>query len=136
MGTQIDSVSNYLKQCLKKPTVWLQIKCLEDLFGTKGKKFDDAIKILQCELIHAAYTKLACKGCTPGMKKEEILINIVCLAEEVALRSSYLGLRCDYCLPGSIARPGSSPQAEKGHQIQRAVKAAALAACEALALTA
>jgi RHS repeat-associated protein len=92
-----------------------------------------AIKIAECTAIHASYSKLNCQGCGKCMYREEAAKNAVCLTAEIAGRELYLKKKCDYVLPGSIAR--GSARAESGHRIQVTVKKKALATCVALAAT-
>jgi hypothetical protein len=89
-------------------------------------------RISLCKALHAAYKALNCKGCGIGcMTRGQAQERAVCLAKEVGLRATYLRLKCDYFLPGSIAR--GSAIAEKGHQTQLVDKTAALVKCTAMA---
>jgi hypothetical protein len=84
-------------------------------------------------LIHLGYKVTKCKSCIskPCHTKAEALERAACFAAEVAGRTLYLAERCDYVLPGSIAR--GSAAAEKGHVQKLADISIALANCTALA---
>ena len=91
-------------------------------------------RISLCSSIHAAYKALNCKGCGFGcFTKSEAAKRAACLASEVGLRATYLKLKCDSFLPGSIASSGSSAGAEAGHKIQLAEKTGAMVKCTAQA---
>jgi RHS repeat-associated protein len=92
-----------------------------------------AQKIARCIAIHALYDKQqkTCLGCitqsTPAFADK----HCKCWSAVVAGRSLYLALKCDYILPGSIAR--GSAIAEAGHKKQLASVSAAAATCCACA---
>lgn len=74
-------------------------------------------KIAECQAIHAAYKSLGnCSGCRASDTKAERAAKIACITGVLAGRRRYLKKRCDYILPGSIARV--SAIAERGHRIQ------------------
>jgi hypothetical protein len=81
----------------------------------------------KCEAIHQAYKSLNCKGCKNASTCAEATESAACLAAEIAGRKKFLKEKCDYKLPGSIAR--GSQQAERGHQIQVQQKMAMAAKC-------
>lgn len=88
--------------------------------------------IARCESAYAAFKALACKGCSEtAIPQAEAAKRAACLSIEVSARSDYLKHKCDYVLPGSIAR--GSQKAERGHRIQVAEKAAAFSICLAKA---
>ena len=73
-----------------------------------------AQKIAKCDLIWAAYKALGnptCKACTT---RAEVLKTAAKLTAIIAGRREFLDLKCDYCLPGSIA--AGSAVKEKNHQ--------------------
>lgn len=86
-----------------------------------------AQKIAECEAIHAAYKTLEknCRSCFPGMP--DAGKHCACWSAVLAGRSLYISKKCDYILPGSIAR--GSRTAENGHKMQYAQAAAAAARC-------
>jgi hypothetical protein len=91
-------------------------------------------RISLCASINATYKALNCKGCGFGcFTKSEAAARASCLASEVGLRATYLKLKCDYFLPGSITGPGGSAGAETGHKIQLVEKTAAMVKCTAKA---
>jgi len=129
-GLAGDSVTAAIERCLRLPFP-ANIKCLNDLLGSGYK--DKEIRIIQCELAHAAYKAAgaACRKCTSTMTKTELLANAACFTAEVTIRARYLSMKCDCILPGSIAR--GTKIAYDGHVKELAAKSAAAAACYALA---
>jgi hypothetical protein len=88
-------------------------------------------KIAECEALHAAYKALEpCRKCTRNDTSEERAVKIACISAVVAGRNKYLAEKCDYVLPGSIAR--GSARAEQGHRNQVAQYLAMLAKCSTL----
>jgi hypothetical protein len=83
----------------------------------------------KCKTVWAAYKALGCSGCRKATTRTQIQAQIACLTAEIAGRGTYLSMRCDYILPGSIAR--GSAVAEQGHKTQVAEKSASLAKCVA-----
>jgi len=88
-----------------------------------------AARIAECAAIHATYTALNCRGCGNCTTDDEVRANIVCLTAEITGRQFYLSKKCDYILPGSIAR--GSAVAEAGHRQEVKNKGIALAKCVA-----
>lgn len=131
MGLQADSVSQAIKRCCELPFP-ANIKCLNDILDS-GYGKQKELRILQCQLVHAAYKAAGkkCRSCSPTMTKCQLLQNAACFSSEVAIRARYLSMKCDYILPGSIAR--GSKVAEKGHIMEMSQKSAAAAACYAMA---
>ena len=92
-------------------------------------RFIRANKVTKCLAIHTAYKALKCKGCKGCVTKDEAQVRATCLTAEVAGRASYLKAKCDYVLPGSIAK--GSRKAERNHRTEVANKTRALAKCVA-----
>ena len=86
-------------------------------------------KVAACTAIYAAYDAVKGPGCNACKTKAEAEAISLALTAEIAGRTAFLAQKCDYVLMGSIAR--GSAAAEKGHQIQLAEKAIALAKCAA-----
>ena len=81
-----------------------------------------------CKTIHTAYKSLNCSGCSLFCIPKSIAQkNAQCLSLEVAGRATYLGLKCDYFLAGSIRR--GTAVAVQGHSLELQEKTAALAKC-------
>lgn len=90
-----------------------------------------ARRIAECEAIHRAYKALGnCRACRRTDTAAERAAKIACLTAVIAGRRNYLSKRCDYILPGSIAR--GSAIAERGHIIQAEQLEAMLANCSTL----
>lgn len=88
-------------------------------------------KIAECEAIHALYKVLGnCRSCTRDDTPVERADKIACITVVLAGRRKYLAERCDYVLPGSIAR--GSAVAEKGHWQQVAQFVKMLEKCSTL----
>jgi len=83
--------------------------------------------VASCIAIYEAYDAVKGPGCKKCKSKAEAESNAAKLTLEVAGRAAYIQQKCDYCLSDSIAR--GSANAENGHKIQLAEKAAALAKC-------
>lgn len=97
----------------------------------KAAKKTISQKIKECEGIHIAYKSLGnCRSCRGNDTKEQRAAKIICITSVLTGRRRYLRKRCDYTLPGSIAR-GSSI-AEAGHRIQVKQFAKMLAKCVTL----
>lgn len=93
-----------------------------------------ARRIAECEAIHRAYKALGnCRACKRTDTAAERAAKIACLTAVIAGRRNYLSKRCDYILPGSIAR--GSAIAERGHIIQAEQLEAMLANCSTLPTT-
>lgn len=90
-------------------------------------------RISLCHGIHEVYKALNCKGCRGWgcLTKSEAAKRATCLAQEVGLRATYLRLKCDYFLPGSVTF-GSAAK-EKSHQGELLNKTSALVECTAKA---
>jgi hypothetical protein len=86
-------------------------------------------EVAKCEAIHQGYKQLNCKGCKDATTVAEATSRSACLTAEIAGRKKFLDEKCDYKLPGSIAR--GSQQAERGHRIQLTAKINAAAGCAA-----
>ena len=86
-------------------------------------------RIAECEAIHQGYERVKAAGCNKCTTKAEAETAAALLTTQIAGRTAYLAKKCDYFLPGSIAR--GSAVAERGHQIQLAQKTAELAKCAA-----
>ncbi len=129
-GLARDSVSASIEKCLQLPFP-ANVKCLENLLGSGFK--DDAIRVLQCQLVYKAYKAVGakCRACVPTMTKKELLANAACFSAEVAGRARYMSMNCDCVLPGSIA--AGSAKKKRTHQIELANKSAAASTCYALA---
>ena len=100
-----------------------EVKAAEDFLTQNAK----------CVAAYAAYKTAGakCRNCDACTTKAQAEENIVCFTAEIADRTLYLKLECDYVLAGSIAR--GSAEAAAGHKIQLAGKSAALAKCVAKA---
>ncbi len=92
-------------------------------------------KDARCVAVHAAYKAAGanCRSCNTCTTRAQAEANAACFTAEIAGRTLYLKLGCDYVLAGSIAR--GSAAAAAGHRAQLAAKAAALAKCVAKALS-
>jgi len=86
-------------------------------------------KIVTCLAIYAEYkaAEKAAAGCKPGLPCAAYTLLVAARTSEVAGRTAYLAAKCDYVLPGSIAK--GSKKAEKNHEIELANKTQALAKC-------
>jgi RHS repeat-associated protein len=117
----LDSVS-------ANPSISLDL-LYDDLIKTFHMSRDEIMKrVARCTALHAHYKSLNCRGCSwPCISKIEAQNRVSCLAIEVAERSTYLGLKCDYFLLGSVIR--GTEIAMKGHIEQLALKSTALATC-------
>jgi len=69
------------------------------------------------------------RGCKNSTTKQDALEKIATLTAIIAVRKLYLNRRCDYVLPGSIAR--GSQVAEAGHRIQVRNLSVSLGICTA-----
>lgn len=88
-------------------------------------------RIAGCEAIWAAYKAIGpCRSCKADDTKAERAAKIACLGVVIAGRDKYLKEKCDYVLPGSIAK--GSAIAEKGHKIQVTQEIIRLAKCSTL----
>ena len=75
--------------------------------------------VLRCELIHQSYKHLesnVCRRCGGDCDPTEAAANCACWAPVVQLRKNYLKGKCDYILPGSIAK--GSKKAEQSHNFE------------------
>ena len=75
--------------------------------------------VLRCELIHQSYKHLesnVCRRCGGDCDPTEAAANCACWASVVQLRKNYLKGKCDYILPGSIAK--GSKKAEQSHNFE------------------
>lgn len=90
-------------------------------------------KIAECEAIWASYKALNCPSCKDSDTAAERVAKIACLTALIAGRRQYLKEKCDYVLPGSVAR--GSAKAEKGHEIQVEQIAKMLLKCSTLPTT-
>jgi RHS repeat-associated protein len=87
----------------------------------------DPKRIAECAAINGSY-KRYCNVSCKGVTNCEALIAIVSsLTTCVTLRGLYLKKKCDYLLPGSIAK--ESARAENGHRIALAGASAQLGKC-------
>lgn len=133
VGLEIDSPSNTLTQAILRGDVEAVKMVLEaKAGGLTQAQIASARAFLasnaQCLAVHATYKNLNCRGCGGDcVTKEDAMTRAACLTAEVAGRTTYLALRCDYVLAGSILR--GSAIAENGHRIQLAAKIAGLAKC-------
>lgn len=84
-------------------------------------------KAAKCQSIYIAYKSLKCSGCNKMTSQSIKQKNALCLTGEIAGRSNYLKLKCDYVLAGSIA--ADSKAKETTHKIEIANKSVALAKC-------
>ena len=88
-------------------------------FRKKQKAEEEARKareIAECEGLHTAYkaAEKACRACKGTDTPEERAAKIACIGPAQAGRATYLRKKCDFILPGSIAR--GSKVAEDGHK--------------------
>jgi hypothetical protein len=91
-------------------------------------------RIAECEAIWASYKLLGnCRGCSKTDSLAERAAKIACITAVLAGRRRYLAERCDYVLPGSIAR--GSADAERGHGIAVTQLVQMLAKCSTLPTT-
>ena len=93
--------------------------------------------IARCEAAYAVVATFkktgACKSCKmANCDKNFAAVNCACFLGEIAARSAYLKLKCDYILLCSITR--GSKIAENGHLKQLADKGLAAAVCCAKSL--
>ncbi len=90
-------------------------------------------KNARCIAIYAVYKAAGakCRSCDTCTTRAEAEANAACFTAEIAGRTLYLKLGCDYVLAGSIAR--GSRNAEVNHETELANKARALAKCVAKA---
>ncbi|MFN3706615.1 MAG: hypothetical protein ACK4WM_11560, partial [Thermoflexales bacterium] len=137
LGLYGSSIDNAIRTCMARPTIYLQLECLDDLLDTLGADLDDLARkkiahVRNCAVTHAAYTaaEKEGEGCRPGLTCDEYKKKVAAISLEVAGRAKYLKMKCDSCLPGSIAK--DSKKAEKGHTEQLATKTVYLGNCIAL----
>ena len=137
LGLYGSSIDNAIRTCMARPTIYLQLECLDELLDTLGADLDDLPRkkiahVRNCAVIHAAYkaAEEEGKGCRPGLTCDEYKKKVAAISLEVAGRSKYLKMKCDFCLPDSIAR--GSKKAEEGHTKQLATKTVCLGNCIAL----
>jgi RHS repeat-associated protein len=88
-----------------------------------------AKKVAECEAIHQAYKAVEknCRGCNANTPGAEANKQCACWNAVLAGRSLYIMKKCDYILPGSIAR--GSKVAEAGHKAEYAKVAVTAARC-------
>jgi hypothetical protein len=90
-----------------------------------------AKKVAECAEIHAAYTALVCRACPKGMAAADAGKECACWTAKAAGRKAYLDKKCDYILPGAIAK-GSKAQ-EATHRAEFAKASAKVIECCACA---
>ncbi len=116
-----------------------EVETILDAVGDVGVLSDEQIaaaraflaKDAKCLAIYAAYKALDCRGCRKCTTEKEALANIACLTAEIAGRTAYVKLECDYVLAGSIIF--GSAKKETGHKKEIVEKTVALAKCVAKA---
>ena len=97
--------------------------------ANQGKK--KAKDVLTCEFIYQSYKDAgyAATDCTGATTCADATAKAAQKATEVAMRGQYLGKRCDYILPGSIA--AGSAKKEANHKIEFANATNRLVRCSA-----
>ena len=91
-------------------------------------------RIAECEAIWASYKALgSCRACNRADSPAERAAKIACITAVLVGRRRYLAEKCDYVLPGSIAR--GSTVAERGHKTQVVQIEQMLAKCASLPTT-
>ena len=130
-----DSVTRAIAHCLSKPSLAAQLACLENIGADAGHGILDAAKrrvrrAIKCEAVYLAYKKMETGGsaaCREDMTWSQLLAASRRAAASVAGRLQYLNMKCDYCLPGSIA--AGSKKKVATHRKELAVRMAVAANC-------
>jgi RHS repeat-associated protein len=137
LGLYGSSIDNAIRTCMARPTIYLQLECLDDLLDTLGADLEDNARkkiahVMNCAVTYAAY-KAAEKegeGCRPGLTCDEYKKKLTAISFELIGRAKYLKMKCDFCLPDSKDR--GSKKAEQGHAKQLSEKTVYFNNCLAL----
>jgi RHS repeat-associated protein len=130
-----NSIEGSIRACLavaaKNPVAGS--KCFKDLIQIFGGPACPQRKLLLCYQFYFGYKGAGanCRRCVKGMNKNVAAANAACFAAEITGRSTYLKMKCDYVLPGSISA-GSGKQ-EAAHGIELANKTNAMVECTKIA---
>ena len=125
-GLAADSLSQAVKKCMEKPTIALQVECLDNLTGTRLG--DEATELARCTAYHMAYKQLenGCAKCYPCMPIADAVTGSACWGSVLILRRKFLNLNCDKIYPFGRKPPQVS---QKGHMFYLAFVAANQTTC-------